>query len=78
MFLASTFLALFILSVVLVTLPIILSFRRTSGAMFTGGSNSLVISAACYANRGITKNISKLNRYHDIVFPSLPVHGDSL
>lgn len=44
------FLILFIISGVLCVLPVLFSFRKSPGDMVSGGTNSLVISAACHVS----------------------------
>lgn len=46
----SGILALFVISAVLCCLPVLFSFRKVPGDMVSGGTNSLVLSAACHVS----------------------------
>lgn len=49
-FSATAILIMLILSLVFISLPVIFSLRKAPADMVAGGSNSLVLSAACHAN----------------------------
>ncbi len=47
---ANAIFTMLILSLIFICFPIIFSLRKAPGVMVAGGSNSLVLSAACHAN----------------------------
>lgn len=49
-FSATAILIMLILFLVFISLPVVFSLRKAPADMVAGGSNSLVLSAACHAN----------------------------
>lgn len=66
---ASGLLILFVTGLVVSITPIAMSWWKVSGIMVSGGSDSLVISAACHVNRLRTQR-SKSKKVSKILAPS--------